>query len=326
VLVPVPVLPLLHIQSTAAAHAAGLAAQDGISRFDAVEYAQLPQGSDSSTRTLLESWLGTSLPDSCLAALNSHGSYDSDSDGPDDSALERLSRQLLQVEPPAPSPASSNGSDAVANTTRAAAAAAAAAAEPPPAAPVADPEQARPANPARSAPQDKSADSISSANSTASEVQLLPDAANSTNATAADSTALNSTLSEDAVRLICALQPETGPCRAALPRWAFDVATSVCRQFVYGGCDGNANNFASQDACDAACAVVMGAAPVQEPEVVPTGPVATTVDAPRVLVGEAPAPASSRAVSDRMVDRSWGEQLMRVVLAGLVGLLTVRLL
>jgi hypothetical protein len=133
-------------------------------------------------------------------------------------------------------------------------------------------------------------------------------------------------LSEDAVRVICALQPATGPCRAALPRWAFDVATSACRQFVYGGCDGNANNFASRDACDAACAVVMGAAPVQNPEVVPTGPVATTVDAPRVLAGEAPAPASSRAFSARMADRSWGEQLMRVVLAGLVGVLAVRLL
>jgi hypothetical protein len=119
---------------------------------------------------------------------------------------------------------------------------------------------------------------------------------------------------------VCALQPETGPCRAAIPRWAYDVATKTCKAFVYGGCDGNENNFQSEQDCEDACMAAMAVPASPEPvTVTPSGPVATSVDAPRLLAGSAP--ASSRAGG-----RSWGEQLLRVVLAGLVGALAILLL
>lgn len=52
---------------------------------------------------------------------------------------------------------------------------------------------------------------------------------------------------------ICELEAETGPCRALFLRWHFDMATKKCMEFVYGGCQGNENNFLSEEECYKAC-------------------------------------------------------------------------
>ncbi len=52
---------------------------------------------------------------------------------------------------------------------------------------------------------------------------------------------------------LCKLPPESGPCEALIQAWHFDAKTGSCRVFDYGGCEGNANNFDSEDACKAAC-------------------------------------------------------------------------
>jgi hypothetical protein len=51
----------------------------------------------------------------------------------------------------------------------------------------------------------------------------------------------------------CSLPLQTGPCDAAFARYGFNPKTRRCEQFVYGGCQGNANNFETFDACVAAC-------------------------------------------------------------------------
>jgi hypothetical protein len=53
---------------------------------------------------------------------------------------------------------------------------------------------------------------------------------------------------------VCKLPKEAGPCEAEIPRWWFNSATDKCEPFVYGGCQGNANNFESAQACVQACA------------------------------------------------------------------------
>lgn len=41
----------------------------------------------------------------------------------------------------------------------------------------------------------------------------------------------------------CMLPVRKGVCRALIPRWNYDPATKTCKEFKFGGCDGNRNNF-----------------------------------------------------------------------------------
>ncbi|XP_028989332.1 WAP, Kazal, immunoglobulin, Kunitz and NTR domain-containing protein 2-like [Betta splendens] len=51
----------------------------------------------------------------------------------------------------------------------------------------------------------------------------------------------------------CGLPSLQGPCKAYEPRWAYSGALRQCRSFIYGGCEGNGNNFESREACEEAC-------------------------------------------------------------------------
>nr|XP_022324862.1 neurogenic locus notch homolog protein 4-like isoform X2 [Crassostrea virginica] len=51
----------------------------------------------------------------------------------------------------------------------------------------------------------------------------------------------------------CDLQPVAGPCKMREVRFFYNSVNKKCEQFVYGGCLGNKNNFASQKACERAC-------------------------------------------------------------------------
>ncbi|XP_077578342.1 amyloid beta precursor like protein 2 [Stigmatopora nigra] len=55
------------------------------------------------------------------------------------------------------------------------------------------------------------------------------------------------------VKAVCAVEAETGPCRASMPRWHFDMSQRKCVLFIYGGCAGNRNNFDSEEYCMAVC-------------------------------------------------------------------------
>jgi hypothetical protein len=52
---------------------------------------------------------------------------------------------------------------------------------------------------------------------------------------------------------VCSLPFDVGECDAAIPVWAFVAELGACFPHTYGGCGGNANNFASRAACEAAC-------------------------------------------------------------------------
>ncbi|XP_062484701.1 PI-actitoxin-Afv2b-like, partial [Pezoporus occidentalis] len=52
----------------------------------------------------------------------------------------------------------------------------------------------------------------------------------------------------------CWLPLAVGPCRAAVPRFWFNHTGGSCQAFAYGGCDGNANNFATERECRERCA------------------------------------------------------------------------
>jgi len=44
-----------------------------------------------------------------------------------------------------------------------------------------------------------------------------------------------------------------GRCRAMLNRWSWNPESLACEKFVFGGCDGNGNNFPSKKKCDKKC-------------------------------------------------------------------------
>lgn len=53
----------------------------------------------------------------------------------------------------------------------------------------------------------------------------------------------------------CHQPKETGRCFALFYRYAYNVDTQSCEEFVYGGCAGNKNNFESKEQCEQACLV-----------------------------------------------------------------------
>lgn len=46
---------------------------------------------------------------------------------------------------------------------------------------------------------------------------------------------------------------DVGTCGNYEKRWYFDTQEKQCRQFYYGGCGGNGNNFANEDQCIRRC-------------------------------------------------------------------------
>jgi hypothetical protein len=51
----------------------------------------------------------------------------------------------------------------------------------------------------------------------------------------------------------CEQSKDAGPCDGAFQRWWHNPDTGQCESFVYGGCGGNQNNFASARDCEAKC-------------------------------------------------------------------------
>lgn len=56
----------------------------------------------------------------------------------------------------------------------------------------------------------------------------------------------------------CTDPPEMGPCRAHFTRWYYDPLNKKCHHFIFGGCDGNENNFETTDKCMSNCSGVTG--------------------------------------------------------------------
>ncbi len=49
------------------------------------------------------------------------------------------------------------------------------------------------------------------------------------------------------------MQAVTGPCLAYFPRYYYSIDGYTCKEFIYGGCAGNENNFETKIACERKC-------------------------------------------------------------------------
>ncbi len=52
---------------------------------------------------------------------------------------------------------------------------------------------------------------------------------------------------------ICSLEKQTGSCRGYFERYFYNDATGHCELFIYGGCEGNQNNFQTKEQCENKC-------------------------------------------------------------------------
>ncbi|XP_032658207.1 amyloid beta precursor like protein 2 isoform X3 [Chelonoidis abingdonii] len=69
------------------------------------------------------------------------------------------------------------------------------------------------------------------------------------------------------MKAVCSQEAMTGPCRAVMPRWYFDLYKRKCIRFIYGGCGGNRNNFESEEYCMAVCKKMIPPTPVPTDDV-----------------------------------------------------------
>ncbi|XP_067907444.1 tissue factor pathway inhibitor 2 isoform X2 [Heterodontus francisci] len=51
----------------------------------------------------------------------------------------------------------------------------------------------------------------------------------------------------------CRLEADAGPCRASFTRYFYNFTTGRCEEFLYGGCNGNDNNFREMSSCQMEC-------------------------------------------------------------------------
>lgn len=54
---------------------------------------------------------------------------------------------------------------------------------------------------------------------------------------------------------VCTLPPVTGLCEAFIPSFFYNSTSEKCEEFVYGGCGGNGNRFATVKECNKTCTV-----------------------------------------------------------------------
>uniref|UniRef100_A0A0K8R612 Putative salivary kunitz domain protein n=1 Tax=Ixodes ricinus TaxID=34613 RepID=A0A0K8R612_IXORI len=51
----------------------------------------------------------------------------------------------------------------------------------------------------------------------------------------------------------CYMDPDIGPCKAKISRYYYDRLSRTCKEFFYGGCEGNGNNFPTKRECRNSC-------------------------------------------------------------------------
>ncbi|XP_052820003.1 BPTI/Kunitz domain-containing protein-like [Mya arenaria] len=52
---------------------------------------------------------------------------------------------------------------------------------------------------------------------------------------------------------VCTEPKKVGPCKGAIPRYYYNSSTETCKDFLWGGCKSNGNNFGTLMDCEDTC-------------------------------------------------------------------------
>lgn len=52
---------------------------------------------------------------------------------------------------------------------------------------------------------------------------------------------------------ICSSAVDAGPCNQEVTAYYFNTESRTCQAFIYGGCEGNANRFLTEEQCERLC-------------------------------------------------------------------------
>lgn len=115
--------------------------------------------------------------------------------------------------------------------------------------------------------------------------------------------------SNDSTAVLCRLPMKVGSCRAAFPKFFYNVTNQSCQKFIYGGCEANGNNFDTRDECEATCSGVTGSLLPDESTPAPQQlPVKAARMAPPLKTaaegGVEATPAASETVQDKETEMS----------------------
>eukprot|EP00094_Tigriopus_californicus_P005670 TCALIF_05465-PA protein Name:"Similar to Ppn Papilin (Drosophila melanogaster)" AED:0.16 eAED:0.17 QI:0/0/0/0.82/0.81/0.82/34/0/2463 len=55
---------------------------------------------------------------------------------------------------------------------------------------------------------------------------------------------------------VCSMPKDIGPCLGRFKKWFYDANVRKCKEFAFGGCEGNGNRFSSQEECETICVVL----------------------------------------------------------------------
>lgn len=55
---------------------------------------------------------------------------------------------------------------------------------------------------------------------------------------------------------MCSHDRDIGPCRGRFRKWYYERRTRSCKEFTFGGCEGNGNRFSSKEECETVCVVL----------------------------------------------------------------------
>lgn len=83
---------------------------------------------------------------------------------------------------------------------------------------------------------------------------------------------------------VCSMEVDIGSCRGLYKRFYYNPSTQSCREFEYGGCRGNQNNFLTSELCMTSCSLIKSSVQRGSPQQLTSSPRAqaqTQVDSRR---------------------------------------------